>query len=318
MSASPGLTRVLDRRLAALHTHLPAALRGDVTGVHQARVASRRLRETLPILEAIDPGDVVARAQRAIRRVTRALGPVREADVTLGLLADHLAAHPEESTEGVVVRTWLENLRAARGEAMLDALGERRVARLWTRVDALRRLVADHADQPDLVWRRVLADRIRTRAEALLEEIARAGVMYAPEPLHAIRIATKKLRYAVELAGDLHLGATVSALRTLKRQQELLGRIHDLEILAGLADRAAAEAPRYVSSARLVGDWHREVRERHASYLRARPRLEQVVTALATKLPVSVAGGRRRLGGKHGRTRHPLPGQARHRRQPRR
>jgi CHAD domain-containing protein len=201
---------------------------------------------------------------------------------------------------------------------MLEALGERREERLWTRVDALRRLVADHADQPDLVWRRVLSDRIRTRAEALREEIARAGVLYAPEPLHAVRIATKKLRYAVELAGDLHLGATVSALRTLKRQQELLGRIHDLEILAGLADRATAEAPRYVSSARLVGDWHREVRERHASYLRARPRLEEVVTALATNLPVSVAGSRRRLGGKHGRTRQDLPRQARHRRRPRR
>src|SRR5512134_1720715 len=47
--------RLLRTRLAALARMLPAARRGDVNGVHKARVATRRLRETLPIVLAEVP-----------------------------------------------------------------------------------------------------------------------------------------------------------------------------------------------------------------------------------------------------------------------
>ncbi len=39
-----------ERRARALKRHLPAAIGGDGIGVHQARVASRRLREAVPVL----------------------------------------------------------------------------------------------------------------------------------------------------------------------------------------------------------------------------------------------------------------------------
>ena len=51
----------------------------DPEAVHQARVASRRLREVLPIVLA--PGGRTERLRRTVRRLTRTLGPVRELDV---------------------------------------------------------------------------------------------------------------------------------------------------------------------------------------------------------------------------------------------
>ena len=66
---------------------LPAARAGEVSAIHQARVATRRLREALPLVARGAPGRKLA---RAVRRLTRALGPVRELDVallTLGELA---------------------------------------------------------------------------------------------------------------------------------------------------------------------------------------------------------------------------------------
>ena len=48
---SPRVTTLLLQRLArTLERHLPAAVAGDDTGVHQARVTSRRLREAVPVL----------------------------------------------------------------------------------------------------------------------------------------------------------------------------------------------------------------------------------------------------------------------------
>src|SRR6187431_407695 len=55
---------IIRQRLSALSRTLPGARKGDVQAVHQARVATRRIREALPLL-------------------TRALGPVRELDVAL-------------------------------------------------------------------------------------------------------------------------------------------------------------------------------------------------------------------------------------------
>ena len=302
MSRTTSLTALLERRLTALHEHLPAALGGDVTGVHQARVASRRLREALPVFAALEGGKVVKRALASIRVVTQALGPVRELDVALGHLADHVAAHPDEAAQGAVVRRWLEHARSQRRDEMLAALDEATTATLWKRVDRLGGLVTPEAIA-DPQWRFVLARRTRRRAQVLEREIEAAGIVYGPGPLHLVRIATKKLRYAIELAGELRLGATATALRALKRQQELLGTIHDLEVLTGFADRAIAESPGRVRAARLVGDWHRECRELHARYLRARPSILRLAETAAGPLATGVAGPRVRVARHHRRHR---------------
>lgn len=295
MPAPNLLASVVERRAAALRKHLPAALAGEVTGVHQARVASRRLRETLPILAGAGAG-ASRRAQRAVRRVTRALGPVREMDVALDVLASHVKVHPDEVVEGMVVRGWLDRLRADHREAMLEALDELQVARLWARIERLDGLLAPIDDETMAPLLRALGGRIEQRALALAAEVARTGVLYAPEPLHGVRIATKKLRYALELAGELRPHwPTAAVVRALKRHQDLLGRIHDLEVLSGLADRACAEAPRRVHAARLVGDWQRECRELHARYLRTRVALERAGrSALAVGRRLSRAGTPRR------------------------
>src|SRR5690349_3512121 len=77
----------------ASQRHLRTAANGDGTGVHQARVASRRLREAVPVLTEGLHGTKAGKARRKIRRLTRALGAVRELDVTLHLI-DELGGRP--------------------------------------------------------------------------------------------------------------------------------------------------------------------------------------------------------------------------------
>ena len=84
-------TAALPRRARSLHRYLPLAIKGDDTGVHQAQVASRRLREAVPVLAGTLKNSKAGKATRKIRRLTQALGCVQELDVTLHLL-DELAA----------------------------------------------------------------------------------------------------------------------------------------------------------------------------------------------------------------------------------
>src|SRR5918996_5992411 len=84
MSAKSSPSELLIRqRLNALTRALPGATQGDPQLLHHARVATRRLREALPL---VTHGERGRKLERNVRRLTRALGPVRELDVALSML----------------------------------------------------------------------------------------------------------------------------------------------------------------------------------------------------------------------------------------
>src|SRR4051812_40026043 len=121
---------LLEARAKALKEHLPKAIDGDGIGVHHARVASRRLREVVPVLAEDVKGNKPRKAERKIRRLTRALGSVRELDVTLTVL-DELAARdtlPRNALEDVRAHVVAEReeRRAARLQRVGKGNGEKR------------------------------------------------------------------------------------------------------------------------------------------------------------------------------------------------
>ena len=68
-----------------------------------------------------------------------------------------------------------------------------------------------------------------------------AGHMYSPEQLHQVRIAAKKLRYAMELAFDGGVKSAAAPVRAVKRAQDTLGRLHDLQVLQSHVAAVQAE-----------------------------------------------------------------------------
>ena len=79
-------------------------------------------------------------------------------------------------------------------------------------------------------WQWALDARVTHRALALKTALAEAGALYLPERLHVVRIALKKLRYACEVA-PRRRGQYQSRTRSLKRGQDILGRLHDVQVL---------------------------------------------------------------------------------------
>ena len=279
---------LLLRRARDLERQLPAAMAGDDVGVHQARVASRRLREAVPVLAA----DTKTRknAERKIRRVTRALGTVREMDVTVQIL-DEFARGPG------VPRDALEDVRAhviaerdRRRETMLDRLRRVNTGKLNRRLEEVSIMIPGATLGE---WRGTLVARVGQRARRLRTAIQNAGQVYAAEQLHLVRIAVKKLRYALELVADSRLAAVRPMVNTLKRAQETLGRLHDLQVIehhvaavqALPPTRRGADANELNVIARMLAD---ECRHIHARYVKQVPPLLDLVDGCTSSVVPSL------------------------------
>jgi CHAD domain-containing protein len=104
--------------------------------------------------------------------------------------------------------------------------------------------VAETLGQDDTEgWRKLLGSRVLKRAKSLAAAIREAGQMYSPERLHAVRIATKKLRYALEIASESGIRPATPLVRLLKRAQDTLGRLHDLQVLQAHVAAVQAAPP---------------------------------------------------------------------------
>ena len=275
---------LLLRRARDLETHLPAAIAGDDTGVHQARVASRRLREAVPVLAA--DTKVRRKAERKIRRVTQALGTVREMDVTVQIL-DEFARGPGIPRDALEdVRGHVIAERDRRRATMLDRLRRVNTAKLSRRLEEVSMTIPGATLGE---WRSTLVKRVGQRAKRLRGAIQSAGQVYAAEQLHLVRIAVKKLRYALELVADSRLAPARPMVNTLKRAQETLGRLHDLQVIEHHVAAVQALPPTRRGAddggldviARMLAD---ECRHIHARYVKQVPALLELTHACASSV----------------------------------
>ena len=288
-------TTLLARRAAELKRQLPSAVAGEDAGVHQARVASRRLREGLPVLAVgLKRGK---KAERKVRRLTRALGTVREMDVTMEVL-DELARRPKIPRDALEdVRGHVLAERDRRRAAMLERLRELNTAKLLRRLDEV---AVDSTISDATVWQEALATRVGRRAKRFASAIHDAGQIYAPDRLHAVRIATKKLRYALELASDIGIRQARGLVVTLKRLQETLGRLNDLNVLQHhVAEVQTTAAPRRGATPRgldAIGrNLEEECRHLHARYIKnVQALLRLAETCRSDIVPAIATAGRKR------------------------
>lgn len=266
---------------------------GDARAIHRMRVATRRLRELLPVLQL--DARTARKLGRRLRRVTRRLGAIRELDVLLDVM-DEL--QKSRGYPGQVLGRITSDIRTARNSARDDLIGKPLVSelqRIGRKLDAAA-IELEDAEQKGSRgrgWHWAIDARVSRRATTLSTAIEDAGALYLPERLHVVRIALKKLRYAVEVSGQA-MGADRGAdLRTLKRGQDLLGRLHDFQVLIDRVRRAQASIdPTGVAVSRsldgLVTGLEQQCRRLHARYVRERGAMAAVCGRLLAR-PVRAA-----------------------------
>jgi len=274
---SPVAEHLIRQRVTALGRALPAAREGDVTSLHQARVATRRLRAALPLIASSRKVDKLA---RPVRRLTRALGPVRELDVALLILDDLETAEEVPRAAIQRLRTAIAEERQRLHAELRHRLEEFDVEKLRKRTIAAARKEEARASKRAGDPERAATARARTarRAGRLEVAIDNAAGLYLPDRLHDVRIAVKKLRYMMELVQSMSGSRATARIRTLKSAQDLLGRMHDLEVL--IARTRSLQSSPGASTLKVSADLDRlvrrletECRQLHAHYMTSRKTL---------------------------------------------
>jgi CHAD domain-containing protein len=228
--------------VAKLLRHDPGVRVGDdPEDVHQARVATRRLRSHLRTFRSLVDEHWASHLRDELAWLADVLGGVRDAEVLLARLEHKIARLPEpdRAPAGLLLET-LRTDREERRVLLLEALrGDRYVALLDELVDAARRprlplRIGDEDDDATLrsVVRRPW-EQLRKAVEALPDEPTDAQ-------LHDIRIRSKRARYAAEAVEPAFGKAARQLARRITDVQDALGEHQDAVIAAEWLRRAAA------------------------------------------------------------------------------
>ena len=289
-------SELLKKRLDEFTRVLNLVEQGDVRGLHRARVASRRLRELLPMLQL--DHDKFRKLNRRLKKVTTRLGAVRELDVLL-LLVDELREN-RRGRIGSLNRVGI-SVAKDRDDARKRLATRLPISDMRRLGDKLNRVVEELRAEESAPraaarsWQTAVDAQVAARAARLAAATADAGAMYLPERLHAVRIAIKKLRYALELSNELAGTRRDPNLTALKRGQEMLGRMHDLQVLVERVRQVQASlAPPNLTVWRnldaTVASLEDECRVLHARYMRLRDRLAAASNTLSAP-PTGAAAG---------------------------
>ena len=209
-------------------------LRSELTNgtVHDLRVALRRCRSVAATLEEVDPHPDWEEMRGCARKLFRSLGELRDAHV----MAEWLSKlHPEDDPLKSQLLDSLESAeKLAREKALHRAarFDERRWKKLSRNLVARMRRVPIDGDAAHCLALERLEEAKELHRRAMRTESAK--------PWHALRIGVKRFRYATEA---LLPTAHAEWSESLKRVQDVLGNIHDLDVLVEMLKKARAGQP---------------------------------------------------------------------------
>jgi CHAD domain-containing protein len=214
---------------------------GDSESIHQARIATRRVRAALKMMDRDDTERL-----ELCRRLGRMLGTIRELDIT----------HEVFRTLSTRVYTASYAIAAARRIVERDQQQARR--RFAKALDHLElQPLLSLRERPWITaaslwkdWRRRIVSETLARQRALCDAMEHAPAVYMPNRVHRARIATKKLRYTLEVTQATGISVHTTVMRDLRKIQDLLGRVHDIDVARRVVQRLdgtdkpiAAEVP---------------------------------------------------------------------------
>jgi CHAD domain-containing protein len=227
--AEAGL-ELLGERLQKAAKEVKPAAKGDPDGVHDLRVAIRKIRAAISVLEEtiLDEG-ALEKVDDKLSRLFSALGDVRDHDVlALGVKRNTKRKRLDEKATAKL-RDALDDQGRSASKKLRAVMDQEDPRRLLDEVRRkAKRAIAEagpHGDDHRVLVRHFASSVLLRRYESVLafEAIMPASL----DELHRLRVKVKKLRYAVDFFGEA-LGRDAGRLdRSLQTAQDQLGDLHD-------------------------------------------------------------------------------------------
>lgn len=272
--------RVLQRRLAEQVEELVRRdceiRRGRPEGVHQARVACRRLRAALATYRPLVDRQVTDPLRDELKWVGQALADSRDAHVVRRRLEVLLDEEPPElvadSARARLVASYDERRQVA-DQDVEEVLSS---GRYFALLDALERLVEDppwtaEASRPA---REVLRQRVRRDWKRLRLQVAAEVDAIEHDPaMHQVRKDAKRLRYAAEALEPVWGKDAVRLTKAAKRLTAHLGDRQDTVVSRQHLRQLAVGADKAGESSFVWGRLHAHEQAQAASLDRGWPEL---------------------------------------------
>lgn len=230
--AGEGIRLVLRTRFEEMYALPAVALDwSDPEGVHSMRVASRRLRSALRDFTPYLRKSALRASQKEIRSLADVLGEVRDQDVGIIALEKTAAKVPKEVSAAV------EHFISRKKEIREQARVKLKSALRKNQLRALRSKFLASVESATPIPKNSTQTYLKMARSVILERLREleklSGSLYRPfdvEPLHDMRIAAKRLRYAIELFQDCWGRTMKSYAKRVARMQAALGELHDCDV----------------------------------------------------------------------------------------
>ena len=229
--------------VAKLVLHDAGVRRGeDAEELHQARVATRRLRAHLRTFRPLLEEQWAESLRVDIQWLGGAFGGVRDPDVLLERLERRLAQVPaRDQADGERLLDLLRVQRDRARKSLLVVLRSDRYAELLERlVQGARepRMLRRVGDEPD---EDILTDAVRRPWEHLRDAVDALPDDPVDEELHAVRKRAKRARYAAEAVEPAFGKPARVFARALTEVQDVLGEHQDAVIAAEWLRKSATQ-----------------------------------------------------------------------------
>ena len=237
----------------------------DLDDIHDLRVSSRRVREALALFAPCFPKKSLSRVSSQIKRLTNMLGVLRNTDEAM-LFFTSVTPAPLSGMDGGLGRLFEELRKERDKERKSLKIGMRKLdpGSLKTQFSETcnRPLVFSGTKvDPFVPIRSFLVDAVTGHEAAVNELLPRAVVEENVGDQHRLRIVVKRFRYRVELAAPLASAGFSELQSVFKGYQDLLGRLHDLDVFGDLVRNRLADIDTGPLLALIAGQRHERFNE---------------------------------------------------------
>ena len=233
-SVRDGIALVLTRRLEEMYSLRERALDfNDPEGVHDMRVSSRRLRSALRDFSTYLKKNKLAGPTEVIKSLADALGQVRDDDVAIMELQKIRGEAPPERAADIQQLIDIRVLKRNQARRSLQSLlSPRKLNRLKREFnEALpAALAVSKRKKDETTYYQVATAVIKKRVGELKGLADSLHKPHRTKRLHRMRIAAKRLRYAVELFAPCWGDRSMSFGRQIAQMQSSLGGLHDCDV----------------------------------------------------------------------------------------